>query len=69
VNGVAQAFGVLAPRDVQIGKKSVRQVSFVMPMNSVGGVSALRKEGLLPTMAFQRMFISYSGAYAALEPW
>jgi hypothetical protein len=69
VNGVTQAFGVLTPRDVQVGKISVRQVTFMVPMNSIGDVASPREDGLLPTMAFQRVFISYSSHYATLDPW
>ena len=69
VNGVEQAFAVLPPRNVEIGKESVRQVSFVMPLNAVRGGPVPREDGLLPTIAFQRVFISCSGGYVVLEPW
>jgi Aspartyl protease len=69
VDGVTQAFRALAPRDVQVGRNSVRQVSFMTPVNSIGNSASPREDGLLPTMAFQRVFISYSGRYAALDPW
>jgi hypothetical protein len=69
VNGVEQAFVVLPPQDIQVGTDLVRQLSFVMPMNSIGNNSNPREDGLLPTMAFQRVFISYGSGYAALDPW
>jgi hypothetical protein len=69
VNGVEQAFRALAPRDVQVGRNSVRQVPFMTPVNSIGNGASPREDGLLPTMAFQRVFISYGGGYAALDPW
>jgi Aspartyl protease len=69
VNGVEQAFAVLPAQDIQVGSQLVRQVSFVMPMNSTGYDSTLREDGLLPTMAFQCVFISYRDRYAAVEPW
>jgi hypothetical protein len=69
-NGAEQSFTVLEPEDIQIGTHSVRQVSFVIPMNSIGaGGPTPREDGLLPTMAFKRVFITCSGGYAALEPW
>jgi gag-polyprotein putative aspartyl protease len=68
-NGVEQSFAVLPPQDIQIGTHSVKQVSFVMPMNSIGAGPTPRDDGLLPTMAFQRVFISRSGGYVALEQW
>lgn len=67
-NGAEQSFAVFPPQDIQIGTRSVRQVSFVMPMNSNGAGPTPREDGLLPTIAFQRVFISCSGGYAALEP-
>jgi Aspartyl protease len=69
VNGIAQTFAVLPPQDIQIGKRSVRQVSFAIPLNAVGDGPNPREDGLLPTIAFHRVFISCSGGYVALEPW
>lgn len=68
-NGAEQSFAVLPPQDIQIGSRSVKQVSFVMPMNSIGAGPTPREDGLLPTMAFQRVFITCSGGYVSLEPW
>jgi hypothetical protein len=69
VNGVEQGFAVLPPQNIQIGKRSIKQVTFVQPLNAVGVGPAPREDGLLPTMAFQRVFISYAGLYAKLEEW
>jgi Aspartyl protease len=69
VNGVEQAFAVLPAQDILVGARLVRQVSFVIPMNGVGSGPSPREDGLLPTSAFERVFISYSQNYAALDPW
>ncbi|MGA8672744.1 MAG: retropepsin-like aspartic protease [Terracidiphilus sp.] len=69
VNGVGQAFAVLPARDILVGACAMRQVSFVIPMNEVGKGPSPREDGLLPTSAFERVFISYSKNYAALDPW
>jgi len=69
VNGVEQAFAVLPAQDFLVGACPVRQVSFVIPMNEVGTGPIPREDGLLPTAAFKRVFISYSENYAALDPW
>ena len=69
VNGVEQAFSVLPAQDILVGASRVRQVSFVVPMNRVGDGPRPREDGLLPTSAFERVFISYSKNYAALDPW
>jgi hypothetical protein len=69
VNGVEQAFAVLRAQDILVGASPVRQVSFVIPVNGVGSGPSPREDGLLPTSAFERVFISYSKNYAALDPW
>jgi hypothetical protein len=69
VNGVVQAFAVLPAQDILVGACPVKQVSFVIPMNGVASGPSPREDGLLPTSAFERVFISYSKNYAALEPW
>jgi hypothetical protein len=69
VDGVEQAFAVLPAQDILVGACPVRQVSFVIPMNGVGSGPSPREDGLLPTSAFERVFISYSKNYAPLDPW
>lgn len=69
VNGVKQVFAVLPAQVIFVGTCPVRQVSFLIPMNGVGSGSSPREDGLLPTIAFERVFISYSESYAALDPW
>ena len=69
VNGVEQAFAVLPAQDILVGACPVRQMSFVIPVNGVGSGPSPREDGLLPTSAFERVFISYSKNYAALDPW
>jgi Aspartyl protease len=69
VNGVEQAFAVLPAQNILVGTCPVRQVSFVIPMNDIGSSPRPREDGLLPTSAFARVFISYSQSYAALDPW
>jgi len=68
-NGAEQSFAVLPPQDIRIGSHAVRQISFVMPMNSIGAGPNPREDGLLPTMAFQRVFITCSAGYVSLESW
>jgi hypothetical protein len=69
VNGVMQSFAVLPAQDILVGTCPVRQMSFVLPVNEVGSGPNPREDGLLPTAAFARVFISYSENYAALDPW
>lgn len=69
INGVQQAFAVLPAQDIFVGACPVRQMSFVTPMNRVGSGPSPREDGMLPTRAFERVFISYSKSYAALDSW
>jgi hypothetical protein len=69
VNGVEQTFAVLPAQDVRVGVFAVRQMSFLIPVNGIGGGPSPREDGLLPTAAFKRVFISYSENYAAFDPW
>ena len=69
VNGSVQWFDVLPPRDIQVGRHLVRQVEFVTPRGDAGKGPHQREDGVLPTFAFESVFISYSDGYAVLKPW
>jgi len=68
-DGKRQGFRVLPALDLHIGRHTVPQVTFAVPTNSVGRGPSAREDGILPTMAFQRVFISAAGHYAAMESW
>jgi hypothetical protein len=69
VNGTVQKFQVLPPQELWIGKNFIPKIPFVVPINSVGDGPSPREDGLLPTAAFQRVFISSAAQYAVLETW
>jgi len=69
VEGVDQVFAVLPGQNLEIGKQQYHEVSFVVPVNSTGDGPTPREDGVLPTVAFQRVFISATARYAAFEPW
>jgi hypothetical protein len=69
VSGIEQQFAVLPPQDVKIGKNALRQVAFTVPMNAIGNGRAPREDGLLPTIAYRRVFISCSAGFVSLDPW
>jgi hypothetical protein len=68
-DGVEQAFTVLPPQDMQIGTHDFHQISFVTPMATGKDVPKVEVDGLLPTILFQRIYISYADRYAVLDPW
>lgn len=70
VNGVGQEFGIIESQEVRIGKTVLHGAQFAVPMNSVGGKAPTRQEdGVMPTYAYRRVFISPSRGYAVLDTW
>ena len=70
VNGAAQDFIVMPPQEVRIGKTVLQGTEFAVPMNSIGErVSALQEDGVLPTIAYRRVFVSCQRGYVLLDPW
>jgi aspartyl protease len=68
-DGAEHAFAVLASQDVQVGPHALRQIQFVMPMNTGKNSAKSDVDGLLPTMLFQRVYVSYTGHYVVLDSW
>lgn len=69
VNGQEQRFAVLPAQDIFVGPVAKSRAPIVVPVNAADGGVNPREDGMLPTMAFARVFISYSGNYAVLEGW
>jgi predicted aspartyl protease len=66
---VAQrAFAALPPQDLRIGGRTLSQVPFVTPVSSENDVPNRHEDGLLPTVLFQRVFISFAGRYITIDP-
>ncbi len=68
-DGVKRAYSVLAPQDIQMGTRSFRQISFVVPSSPGEGIRDSKIDGVLPTILFRRAFISYADRIAVVEPW
>lgn len=68
--GIEQNFAVLPAQELHIGASVLKEVSFAIPMNFVGdGGPAPREDGILPTLAYERVFINFSGGYVVLQDW
>jgi len=66
--GVVQDFSVTQPQDIHLEHTILHGLSFVEPLNWIGGTGAqLQVDGALPTFAFRRIFISISKGYAILD--
>ena len=68
-DGVERAFTVLPPQDMQIGILAFRQISFVTLAGTGNDVPKIGVDGLLPTVLFRRVYISYADRFVVLEPW
>jgi hypothetical protein len=64
-----KAFAVLPPQDIRIGSLTLSGVPFVTPVNPEKNAPSRQEDGLLPTMLFQRVFISGSDDFAIFQPW
>jgi hypothetical protein len=63
-----QAFDLLPPADLRIGNRTLRQVSFVTPVTTGSGSPKYEQDGLLPTVLFQRVFISFADHLVVFDP-
>jgi Aspartyl protease len=68
-NGGKQGFQMLPAMDLRISPHVIAQVSFAVPMNSLGRGPTPREDGVLPTMVFERVFISAKSQYATVDSW
>lgn len=63
-----RAFAVLPPQDMRIGARTLSHISFVTPVNVEQNVPTMEADGLLPTVLFQRVFISGGDHYVVFDP-
>jgi hypothetical protein len=68
-DGVKQEFSILPPQSMQIGSLNIQKVSFAVPAGSAGNALTSREDGLLTTVLFRRVFISYADRFVVLDPW
>lgn len=68
-DGSDYAFAVLASQDLQLGPHLLRQIQFVMPMNTAKDSPKPDVDGLLPTILFQRIYVNYTDHYVVLDSW
>ena len=54
---------------MQIGILAFRQISFVTLADTEKDVPKVEVGGLLPTVLFRRVYISYADRFVVLEPW
>jgi hypothetical protein len=68
VSKAQRAFAVLPPQDMQIGAHTLNHVYFVTPVSVEQNTPKMETDGLLPTVLFQRVFISEANHYVVFDP-
>jgi len=68
VSKAQRAFAILPPQDMRIGTRTLSQVYFVTPVSAEQNVPAMETDGVLPTVLFQRVFISGADHYVIFDP-
>ena len=68
-DGVKREFSILPPQSMQIGSLNIQKVSFAVPSGSGENALTSREDGLLTTVLFRRVFISYADRFVVLDPW
>jgi hypothetical protein len=63
-----RAFAVMPPQIMQIGNRIFSHISFVTPVLVPENYPRQHEDGLLPTVLFQRVFISGGGRYVVFDP-
>jgi hypothetical protein len=68
-DGVKRGFSILPPQSMQIGSLNIPEVSFATPADSRENALTSKEDGLLATVLFRRVFISYADRFVVLDPW
>jgi hypothetical protein len=68
VSKAQRAFAVLPPQDMRIGARTISHVYFVTPVSVEQNVPARETDGVLPTVLFQRVFISGTDHFVVFDP-
>ncbi len=68
-DGVKREFSILPPQSMQIGSLNIQKISFAVPAGSAENALTSREDGLLTTVLFRRVFISYADRFVVLDPW
>jgi predicted aspartyl protease len=63
-----RAFAVVPPQNMQVGNRILSHISFVTPVFVAKNLPRQHEEGLLPTVLFQRVFISGTDHFVVFDP-
>ena len=68
-DGIERVFSIVPPQEMEIGRLIFHRISFVTPAATRKDVPKVEVDGLLPTVFFRRLYISYADRFVILEPW
>jgi hypothetical protein len=68
VSQLQRAFAVLPPQEMRIGTRTLDPISFVTPVSVAKDMPTHEEDGLLPTLLFQRIYISAADGYVIFDP-
>jgi len=68
-DGIERVFSIVPPQEMEIGKLIFHRISFVTPAATRKDIPKVEVDGLLPTVLFRRLYISYSDRFVVLESW
>jgi hypothetical protein len=68
VGNAQRPFAVLPPQDMRIGTRTLSRIYFVTPVSVEQNVPTIEADGVLPTVLFQRVFISGGDHYVVFDP-
>ena len=67
-NGAALSFATIPSQTVEIGSHVTRQIAFFRPFGPERPALLAGEDGLLPTILFKRVFISYADHFVMFDP-
>lgn len=68
IDGREHRVDLSSPQDILVGAKTLSNISFVILSTSDSERQSQDFDGLLPTVLFRSVFISYKSGYALLDP-
>ena len=68
-DGIERVFSIVPPQEMEVGRVTFHRISFVTPAVTRKDIPKVEVDGLLPTVLFRRLFISYADRFVVLESW
>jgi Aspartyl protease len=62
-----QAFALLPPQDMRIGSRTLSKIPFVTPVSTAQSVREREEDGVLPTVLFQSVYVSFADHFVVFN--